>query len=423
MRSDPADYEFVAPLSLRAAVALLAENPKAWLPIAGGTDVMVRFAAGTLAARKLLSIRSLPELRSIEALPGEIRIGAGCTYTDLREHELVQREFSLLARAAAWTGGIANQNRGTIGGNIVNASPAADSLPALLAYEAELVLVSVRGERKLPYVSFHTGYKETLLAPDELIQTVCLQRRYSRYFSHARKVGARNAQAISKVCIAGLGRMANGVVEDIRVALGSVAPVPLRLTKTEQVVQGQTVDAALMTLAKKTTMAEIRPIDDIRSTARYRSEVAGNLVVEFLNRLNSQPAARALDVDNEVLARWNRASDSDAMSTILPCCGSNAWARGMAGRRPLADEAAVLVASNDIWRNLSRSDWMEAFQSHPRIGEIPTAQTPTQSGAWSTQEQRKVADADAAAKGALLEANGEYERRFGRIFIVCATGK
>jgi len=177
----------------------------------------------------------------------------------------------------------------------LGAIPAADSLPALLVYDAELILVSVRGERKLPYVSFHTGYKQTLLAPDELIQTVCLQRRYSRYFSHARKVGARNAQAISKVCIAGLGRMANGVVEDIRVALGSVAPVPLRLTKTEQVVKGQTVDAALMTLAKKTTMAEIRPIDDIRSTARYRSEVAGNLVVEFLNRLNSQPAERALD--------------------------------------------------------------------------------------------------------------------------------
>ena len=423
MRSNPSDYEMIAPGSLHAIVSLLAKEPGKWLPLAGGTDLMVQYAAGKLPPRKLISIWNLPELRRIEVTPNELQIGAGCTYTDVRSHEVVAREFPLLAGAARWTGGIANQNRGTIGGNIVNASPAADSLPALLAYEAELVLVSVRGERKLPYVSFHTGYKETLLAPDELIQTVCLQRRYSRYFSHARKVGARNAQAISKVCIAGLGRMANGVVEDIRVALGSVAPVPLRLTKTEQVVKGQTVDAALMTLAKKTTMAEIRPIDDIRSTARYRSEVAGNLVVEFLNRLNSQPAARALDVDNEVLARWNRASDSDAMSTILPCCGSNAWARGMAGRRPLADEAAVLVASNDIWRNLSRSDWMEAFQSHPRIGEIPKAQTPTQSGAWSTQEQRKVADADAAAKGALSEANGEYERRFGRIFIVCATGK
>ena len=192
-----------------------------------------------MPARKLVSIWNLPELRRIEVTPDEIRIGAGCTYTDLRKHEIVAREFPLLPAAARWTGGIANQNRGTIGGNIVNASPAADSLPALLAYEAELILVSVRGERRLPYVSFHTGYKKTLLAPDELIQAVCLPRRFSGYFSHARKVGARNAQAISKVCIAALGRLADGVVEDVRIALGSVAPVPLRLTETEQAVTGQ----------------------------------------------------------------------------------------------------------------------------------------------------------------------------------------
>ncbi len=161
MRSNPADYQFVAPGSLQAVISLLAEEPGAWLPIAGGTDVMVQYAAGKLPARKLVSIWNLPELQHIEVSADEIRIGAGCTYTDLRKHDIVQREFSLLARAAAWTGGIANQNRGTLGGNIVNASPAADSLPALLAYEAELILVSVRGERRLSYKDFHTGYKKT----------------------------------------------------------------------------------------------------------------------------------------------------------------------------------------------------------------------------------------------------------------------
>ena len=206
MRSNPADYQLEAPTSLQAVVSLLAAEPGGWLPIAGGTDVMVQYAAGKLAARRLVSIWNLPELRGIEVLPDEVRVGAGCTYTDLREHELVQREFSLLARAAAWTGGIANQNRGTIGGNIVNASPAADSLPALLAYEAELILVSVRGERRVPYRDFHTGYKKTKLAPDELIRAVCLARRFLGYLAYARKVGARNAQAISKVCIAALGR-------------------------------------------------------------------------------------------------------------------------------------------------------------------------------------------------------------------------
>ena len=137
MRSDPADYELVAPGNLRAVVSLLADEPGKWLPIAGGTDVMVLYAAGKLPARKLVSIWNLPELRRIEISPDEIRIGAGCTYTELREHEIIAREFPLLASAARWTGGIANQNRGTLGGNIVNASPAADSLPALLVYEAE----------------------------------------------------------------------------------------------------------------------------------------------------------------------------------------------------------------------------------------------------------------------------------------------
>jgi CO/xanthine dehydrogenase FAD-binding subunit len=166
MRSNPSEYQLVAPASLQAVVSLLAAEPGAWLPIAGGTDLMVQYAAGKLPARKLVSIWNLSELRRIEVLPDEIRIGAGCTYTDLREHQTVQREFSLLARAAAWTGGVANQNRGTLGGNIVNASPAADSLPALLVYEADLILVSVRGERRLPYREVHTGYKKTKLAPD-----------------------------------------------------------------------------------------------------------------------------------------------------------------------------------------------------------------------------------------------------------------
>ena len=127
MRSNPCDYEMVAPGNLQATVALLAREPGVWLPIAGGTDVMVLYAAGNLPARKLVSIWNLPELRRIETTKDEILIGAACTYTDLRQHEVVVREFPLLAIAARWTGGIANQNRGTIGGNIVNASPAADS--------------------------------------------------------------------------------------------------------------------------------------------------------------------------------------------------------------------------------------------------------------------------------------------------------
>src|SRR5882757_717113 len=184
MRSDPADYQLVAPDTLRAVLTLLAKEPGAWLPIAGGTDVMVQYAAGKLPARKLVSIWNLPELRRIEAMPDEIQVGAGCTYTDLRQHMIIEREFPLLASAAGWTGGIANQNRGTLGGNIVNASPAGDSLPSLLAYGADLVLVSIRGERRVPYLDFHTGYKTMQLQGDELVRSICLRRNFAGHLQY-----------------------------------------------------------------------------------------------------------------------------------------------------------------------------------------------------------------------------------------------
>jgi CO/xanthine dehydrogenase FAD-binding subunit len=285
MRSDPADYEMVAPDSLPAVLSLMAQQPAEWMPIAGGTDIMVQYAAGKLAARKLVSLWNLPELRKIEISEKELRVGSACTYTDLREHEMVAREFPLLASAARVTGGIANQNRGTLGGNIVNASPAADSLPALLVYDAELILVSSRGQRRVRYNDFHTGYKQTLLAADELVRAICLPRGFSGYISYSRKVGARNAQAIAKTCIAALGRVNHRVIEDIRIAVGSVAPVPMRLRETERLLQGKAVDRDLMQAAWKAALAEIRPIDDIRSTAAYRSAVTGNLVGEFLHQL------------------------------------------------------------------------------------------------------------------------------------------
>jgi CO/xanthine dehydrogenase FAD-binding subunit len=285
MRADPVDYRLVSPGDLQAALSLLAREPQQWLPIAGGTDVMVLYSAGKLPHQNLIDIWSISELRQIEVFPDAVRIGAACTYTAVRQHELISREFPLLAAAASWTGGIANQNRGTLGGNIANASPAADSLPALLVYEAELTLVSVRGERRVAHRDFHTGYKQTLLAADELIRDISLPRRFSGYISYTRKVGARNAQAISKVCLAALGQMAGGTIRDIRLAMGSVAPVPLRLEETERMLTGKRIDPALLAIARKSVAKEIRPIGDIRSTARYRSVVAGNLVAEFLEKL------------------------------------------------------------------------------------------------------------------------------------------
>jgi CO/xanthine dehydrogenase FAD-binding subunit len=287
MRSHPADYELVAPGSLPAVLSVIAAQPGQWLPIAGGTDVMVQFGSGKLPAHKLISIWNLPELRRIEVLPNELWIGAGATFTDLREHATVSRELPLLVSAARWTGGIANQNRGTLGGNIANASPAADSLPALLVYDAELILVSARGERRIHYSNFHTGYRKTNLAPDELVRAVVLQRSFSDHVAYTRKIGARNAQAISKVCMAAMGRISDGSVSDVRIAMGSVAPVPLRLTETEKLLTGRHIDATLIAAARASAAAEIHAIDDIRSTARYRVAVAENLIAEFLHHLTA----------------------------------------------------------------------------------------------------------------------------------------
>ena len=430
MRSNPSDYEMVAPGSLHAIVSLLAKDPGMWLPIAGGTDVMVQYAAGKLPARKLVSIWNLPELRRIEVTADEVRIGAGCTYTDLRKHEVVGREFPLLSSAARWTGGIANQNRGTIGGNIVNASPAADSLPALLVYDAELILVSVRGERRLPYAGFHTAYKKTLLAPDELIQAVCLPRRFPGYFSHARKVGARNAQAISKVCIAALGRLANGVIEDVRIALGSVAPVPLRLTETEQAVRGKVIDSDLLLLARKAAMLRSGRLTIFDLPPRYRAAVAGNLVAEFLNRLSSRRPARKDDGSEEtILARWNYLPIDDAMqndSALLRIEGLGSRDGGETDRSRTKLRCWLRRTKHGaIWRDQTgwkRSTVIRESESR-ELTHSSTALRQPQSVEWSAQEQRNVGDAEAAVKDALADANREYERRFNRIFIVCATGK
>ncbi len=321
-------------------------------------------------------------------------------------------------------GGVANQNRGTIGGNIVNASPAADSLPALLVHDAALVLVSVRGERRVPYADFHTGYKKMRLAKDELIRSICLPRRFSKYFSYARKVGARNAQAISKVCIAALGVLGGGVIEEARIAMGSVAPVPLRLTKTEEIVRGKIIGSDLLMLARNSARSEIQPIDDIRSNANYRATVAGNLVAEFLSRLKSAQTDSTNKHGSAVLARWNRMPIAEAAHAIFSCCGSKAWSQKIAARRPVVDEAGLREAADQTWRNLAQSDWIEAFNSHPRIGDSrPSQLSSQQSVEWSAQEQRQVAAADTAGKMALAEANREYERRFNRVFIVCASGK
>ncbi len=291
MRSDAAEYELLAPASLAEALNVIASEPGQWMPIAGGTELMVQLGAGRLRARKLVSIWNLAELRGIEATAVSLRIGAGCTFTDLRTHAVVAEQFPLLSQAAGWTGGIANQNRGTLGGNIVNGSPAADSPPALLVYDAELELASARGARIVPYAGFHTGYKTTVLAPDELVSAIVLPLRFALYYQYLRKVGPRSAQAISKVALAGIGIMENGLIADLKIAVASMAHAPLRCSATEQMLLGRSLKGSqiesVIASGSAALAAECAPLDDIRSTAKYRSHVAGNLLAEFLRGLQA----------------------------------------------------------------------------------------------------------------------------------------
>lgn len=282
MRAYLPDYELLAPRDLSAALALMAEEPGVWKPLAGGTDLMVLLEAGKLPHKKFLSLWRLDELRGFEVSPEAVSLGALTTYSQILREPVLQQEFPLLCRAAQETGGVATQNRGTLAGNIANASPAADSPPALLVYDAELEIVSARGSRRRAYHGFHRGYKQMDLAPDELIARLHLPRRQTPLRHYYRKVGTRKAQAISKVVLAGTADVEGGALRSVRIALGSVAPSVVRCTKTEEVLRGHRPDRATINAARAALAQEISPIDDFRSTARYRARVSQNLLEEFL---------------------------------------------------------------------------------------------------------------------------------------------
>jgi CO/xanthine dehydrogenase FAD-binding subunit len=283
MRSHLPAFALQAPALLAEAFSLLAVDPGLWRPFAGGTDLMVMLEAGTLPEGKYLGLWKLRELRGIRSDRGGVSIGALTTYTDLLRDATMQRQYPLLCRAAAETGGIATQNRGTVGGNIANASPAADTPPALLVYDAEIEVASVRGTRRVPYHRFHLGYKKMDLAPDEIITRLHLPPAGEWRLQYYRKVGTRRAQAISKVCLAAVVGVEDGTVASARVALNSVAPTVVRAYHAEAALQGRPLDRQAIGDAVAALRSDLSPIDDLRSTARYRARVAERLLVEALD--------------------------------------------------------------------------------------------------------------------------------------------
>lgn len=276
----PVEPPVVSPANLSDALALRGSG--GYRPLAGGTDLMVQLAADVAEPpAAVLDLSHVTELKGIATDGYEVTIGALTTYTELRQSPVISARLPALAEAAATIGAAQIQNRGTIGGNICNASPAGDSLPVLLAVDAEFELGSVRGRRWLPAAAFWTGYRQTALADDELLLRIRFAVDHGRR-TRFRKVGTRAAQAISKVVIALSYRPQDGVWHDVRVALGSVAPTTVRAAAAESALEGSVPDAEVAEAAARALADEISPIDDVRSTATYRRSVSARVLHRLL---------------------------------------------------------------------------------------------------------------------------------------------
>ncbi|HEX2724083.1 MAG TPA: FAD binding domain-containing protein [Gemmatimonadaceae bacterium] len=267
MRTALSEVDMRKASSLDEALGILHEERRT--PIAGATDLYVALNFGTLVPRRFLDIWSLDELRTISVRDDSLVIGALTSYTSLIQSHLVAERLPMLADAARLVGGVQIQNRGTLGGNIANGSPAADGVPVLAATDSVVVLRSVAGERRVPLNGFFTGYRVTVMQPEELIVAIEVPRVEGKQWF--RKVGTRAAQAISKIVMAAVRAPAP------KVAFGSVAATVVRVPETERALaEGKSIDDAVELLGR-----EIQPIDDVRSTADYRRRVAQNLLRRF----------------------------------------------------------------------------------------------------------------------------------------------
>jgi xanthine dehydrogenase small subunit len=284
MRGAAARMTVLRPRTTREALTMYAQAPEA-VPLVGGTDLMVTWNLGEMNDRVILDLSRLRAWSRIAETATGLRLGALVTHTAAQQHAIVQRRFPLLAAACGTVGGVQIQNRGTICGNIANASPAGDTLPPLAVYDALVHVASAAGRRSVPFLDIFAGVKKTTLRPGELIEAIELplpaKKPQRQMF---RKVGTRAAQAISKTVAAGLLWLApDGTVRDVRLALGSMAPTVRRLQTVERFLAGRRLTPAVITEAASLVAADVTPIDDVRSTAVYRLATSQRLVEAFLD--------------------------------------------------------------------------------------------------------------------------------------------
>lgn len=280
------------PLTLPEALALLTASPGRYPVLAGGTDLIVQWQSGAIAPEGFVDISGIAEMRKIQESEYELQIGAMATHAQIAVHPLVRRHFPALAMACATIGAVQIQNRGTIGGNIMNASPAGDTLPALAVHGAEVLAQDLTGERWIPSSGLFTGYRRTVLKAQELLTAVRMIKPEPGEISRFFKVGTRQAQAISKVSLAVRCRSIHGGIGSIAIALGCVAPTVVRAPATEALLTGSVITDGLIHKARECLMDELKPIDDIRSSADYRRFAAAGLLARFLREL-TVPSASA----------------------------------------------------------------------------------------------------------------------------------
>jgi len=266
-----------SPRSLEEALRCLEEEPNL-LPVAGGTDLMVAQPEKDFSDTGVIDLTRVPQIRGIEREKKGWRIGATTTFSEIGRSRRIRSAFPALAEAASMIGGWQIQNRATLGGNIANASPAGDSLPVLLALDAVVIVAGAEGERRIPYYQFHVGYRKTALGPGEIIVWIVLPDPPKRSIQFFRKVGTREALAISKVVVAMAARKVRDRLEDVRFGAGSIAATPVRLLEAEKVCSGRRANESLAEEAANAAMSEVQPIDDVRSTADYRRFVLGRVV-------------------------------------------------------------------------------------------------------------------------------------------------
>ena len=272
------------PKTLAEAVRLQANEQTRGKLLAGGTDLMVQWAAGVPTPARATSVWNLPELCAIEVFPDRIEIGAGVTHAFLGDAVQIHRHVPALIAAAATVGAKQIQARGTLGGNAANASPAGDTAPALLVTGGSVLLASLAGTREVPLVEFWTGYRQIAARADEIILAFRLPKK-GKAKERFRKIGTRQAQAISKVMAASRILVEKGTIRSAAIALGSVAPTPVRLAEVEAFLVGKKLSPKLIDEAEALAQATVKPIADIRSTAEYRRWASGRLVRDALENL------------------------------------------------------------------------------------------------------------------------------------------